>query len=174
MEGDEVRFDHAHDESEEIDLIAKHMTGNPEVNPIERGVSALLAYHNRHEHTEEIAIEEQTIEEESDQLSIFKKVTLPESVMQRVGERYFESFSAPLASRAVLRDKIELLERVLGRSGSQANNITQEIIKDIHISTIYPPQIEGILLEEGVVISAIKELNQYIESLKEKAASGSA
>jgi len=169
MEAGDVQFDHARDESEEIDLIAGIMGANSDVNPIERGVSALLAYHNRHERVDEV-VEETVLEEETNQLNIFRKVEFPDIVRQLVGARDLEVFSAPLINRAVLRDRIELLERVLGRPGSQANNITQEIVKDILLSTDYPPQVEGILLDVSTVTQAVQELNAYVEGLKEKPA----
>jgi len=175
LEVEEFKFEHPHDESEEIDLIANTISANPEANPIERGVTALLAYHNRHEKSEETfeqELEPLAVEEETGatSLNIFSKITLPEDVKKLVGVKGLESFSAPLLSKAMLKDKIELLERVLGRSGSKANNITQEIIKDILMATNYPPEIEGILSDPGMVVQATEELSQYVESLKEKPA----
>lgn len=168
METDEDLFSNIHDDSEEIQLIAGVMNDTQEENPIERGVSALLAFHNRQsseESAEEILVEE--IEEESGHINIFSKIELPDTVKQLVGAANFDQFSAPLLRKTFVRDKIELLERILGRSGSQAGNITREIMKDILIATDYPPEVTGIFLDLETVTQSARELKDYVETLKD-------
>lgn len=155
----------AHDDSEEIELISKVMNDVQEPNPIERGVSALLAYHNRNAGVEEEIVVEEEVED-TGRLNIFSKVPLTEDVKSLVGAANFERFSNPLMNRPFIKDKVELLERILGRSGSQANNITREIIKDMLIATDYPPEVEGIFLPPENVVIAANELTEYVGSLK--------
>lgn len=152
------------EESEEVQIIANAMKENPEVNMIERGVSALLAYHNRTAMTseEEFVIEQP---EEPGHINIFNKPMLADSVKRLVGTD-FERFSQPLVNKVFLKDKTELLERILGRSGSQAQTITNEIIKDILLATDYPPSTEGIFLEPEQVVTAAQELADYVASLQ--------
>lgn len=153
------------EESEDIDIIANTMKENPEANLIERGVSALLAFHNRNAQPieEEIVVEEPL---EEGHMNIFSKPHLGEMTRKLVGND-LERFSQPLINRAFLKEKTELLERVLGRSGSQANSITKEIIKDMLLATDYPPSIEGIFLEPEEVIVAAQALATYVKSLQE-------
>ena len=83
--------------------------------------------------------------------------------------KQFGSFSEPLINRNTAKDKIELLERLMGRSASQANPMTTEIIKDMTIATDYPPEVEGLLLPSEEIIAIANELSDYVTSLKTKA-----
>ncbi len=158
-------LEYTHDESEEINIIANAMNEDPEANSIERGVSALLAFHNRNAGTAEE--EEVEVEEEVDhsRINLFNKVALEEHIQQRVGSD-LARFSAPLINKAYVKDKVELLERVLGRSGSQANSMTNEIIKDMLNATDYPPYVEGLFLPVEQVTLAAQQLAEYVESLQ--------
>src|SRR3990167_311462 len=113
------------EESEEVRIITQVMNEKTEVNPIERGVSALLAFHNRNavgakEEEEEVVPE---IVDES-HINIFHKVRLGQDVKTLMEPANLERFEAPLINKAFIKDKIELLERVLGRSGQQAHAMT--------------------------------------------------
>jgi intracellular multiplication protein IcmO len=159
-------FQQDHDESDEVQFIANIMNENQEVNLIERGVSALLAFHNRQAAPEEEQPHEFSEEDQDvSRINIFNKMRLGDDVKKRVGGD-FEVFIQPLVSKVLLKDRVELLERVLGRSGSQANTITSEIIKDMLIATDYPPDVEGIFLEIDRVAVAASELVEYVKSLQ--------
>jgi intracellular multiplication protein IcmO len=160
--GEEV-FEAQHDEAEEIHLIARTMQENPDVNAIERGVTALLAFHNQQAAPIE---EEPELVEDTGRLNIFSRVHLPESIYQMVGAADFERFSGPLIAKSLIKDKLELLERVLGRSGSQANTITGEVIKDMLIATDYPPFVEGVMMDVDYVAGAARELADYVATLQ--------
>jgi len=157
----------AQEEAEDIQLIAGSMLENPEGNLIERGVTALLAFHNkgREEGLVETVVEEEQPEEEG-RMNIFSKVHLKDSVKNLVGAQNFERFSQPLISKAFIKDKIGLLERVLGRSSSQANTIAGEVIKDIAIATDYPPPYEEIFLPVESVVTSANVLLEYVKSLQ--------
>jgi len=158
-------IEYAPDESEEINIIATTMAENPGTNAIERGVSALLAFHNRNampETEEEFVIEEEV---DNSRINLFNKMKLDEDIRARLGAD-FERFSAPLLNKGFIKDKVELLERVLGRSGSQASSMTHEIIKDMLNATDYPPAVDGLFLTPEEVTSAATQLADYVSSLQ--------
>ncbi len=161
-------FTPSHDEGEEIQIIADSIAAESNANPIERALSALLAFHNRHAvETEKV---EEVVEELGDgRLNIFSKVALPEPVKVLVGASQFDKFSAPLINRALAKDKIELLERLMGRSSSQAGPMTSEIVKDMAQATDYPPTVESIFLPTEEVVAIANEVCDYVTSLKTKA-----
>lgn len=170
MENEEDVFSQAADDSEEIRLIADIMSDTQEPNSIERGVSALLAYHNRHaappEETFE-PLEEEVVEEEVyGRINIFSKPTLGENIRELVGAANMEKFNEPLVNKRFLREKIGLLERLMGRSGSHANNMTNEIMRDIQNSTDYPPEVVGIFLDIDSVTETARDLSRYVEGLR--------
>lgn len=157
------------DEGEEIQIISDSISSQPNANPIERALSSLLAFHNRHAGKEEEI--EEVVEETLDEgkLNIFTKVQLDAAVKAIVGAAQFGKFSEPLINKGVAKDKIELLERLMGRSASQASPMTNEIIKDMALATEYPPPVEGILLPSEEVVAIANELCDYVTSLKTKA-----
>ena len=157
------------DEGEEIQVISDAMTAQAEQNPIERALGALLAFHNRHAAVTAEQNVEVEVPLEEGRLNIFSKVALPEPVKVLVGKAQFEAFSAPLVNKAIAKDRVELLERLMGRSASQAAPMTNEIIKDMSFATDYPPQIEGLLLPSEEVVAIANELCDYVISLNTKA-----
>jgi intracellular multiplication protein IcmO len=167
IESGDIAIDMPGDESEEIALIARVMEENLDTNPIERGVSALLAYHNRHETEGEVIEAEPVVEEESGQFNIFSKLKVSQQAEALVGSADFAAFQQPLLDRATVKDRVELLERLLGRASSSANTMTQDIIRDMRVSTTYPPATDN-LLEVDAVIQAATELKNYIEELAKK------
>lgn len=167
MKEEEILLGQTQDDSEEINIISNAMNDTQEPNPIERGVSALLAYHNRNAAMEaEEAVPEEEEFEDTGRITIFNKVLLSDNVKALVGTQEFERFSSPLVDKTFIKAKIELLERILGRSSSQANNITREILKDMLIATDYPPDVTGIFLESEQVVQSARELGEYVESLR--------
>lgn len=164
-----------HDDSEEVGIIANAMQETPEINPIERGVSALLAFHNRNASSGDATdtmLEEATPEEEfvdTSRINIFNKIQVSPITATLISASDLERFSSPLINRAYVKSKVELLERVLGRSGSQASAVTNEIIKDMLVSTDYPPEVFGLFLPVEEVVSAAEQLASYIQSLQEPA-----
>ena len=157
------------DEGEEIQIIADSISAMEGSNPIERALSALMAFHNRSEVTaaEEVPVEEEIHDE--GRLNIFSKVALGEPIKAMVGATALHEFSLPLIIKNSAKDKIELLERLMGRSASQANPMAHEIIKDMTMATDYPPPLEGLLLPSEEVVAIANELCDYVESLKTKA-----
>lgn len=161
-----IDFVPPHDEGEEIPIVASTMSSGEGANAIERSVSALLAFHNRHA----AAPEQQQLNEEEvvedGKFNIFNKVSLPAEVAALIGPTNFKNFSTPLVSKSRAKDKFELLERVLGRSATQANTLTNEILKDMSLATDYPPEINGLLIAPQEVVAITGELCDYVNSLK--------
>lgn len=163
LEGGEA-FEAVKDEGEEIQIISDAITAQ-EGNPIERALGALMAFHGRHEVAEQVQAEpEEEIEE--GRLNIFSKVSLNDFVKTLVGAAAIEPFSQPLINRNLAKDKIELLERLLGRTSSQAGPMMSEIMKDMARATQYPPEYEDILLPGEQVVALANVLCDYVTSLK--------
>lgn len=160
-----VTFDMPTDEGEEIQIISDAIASQPDANPIERALSSLLAFHNRNTAAaeEDMLPEEET---EDGRLNIFAKVALDETVQAIVGNAQIGKFSEPLINKNMIKDKIELLERLMGRSVSQAGPMTSEIIKDMSLATDYPPSVNGMLLPSEEVVAIANELCDYVTSLK--------
>src|SRR3990167_9416436 len=158
-------FEEKEEEGEEIQIISQAMTSDEVTNPIERALQGLLAFHNRHV-TEEEAVEEINVEAEPGKVNLFSQVTLGKPVKDLVGAKAFTKFSEPLLTKVTLKDKLDLLERLMGRIGSQASSMTGEIIKDMALATDYPPPVSSIFLSVEEVVTIAKEACDYVTSLK--------
>jgi intracellular multiplication protein IcmO len=153
----------AKDEGDEIQVISDVIQKSEDTNPIERALGALMAFHNRHAVVEP----EEVLEEVEDgHLNIFTKVALGEYVKALIGPAEIEAFSQTLLNKSVIRDKVGLMERLLGRSAAQATPMTGEIVKDLTLATDYPPPIENILLPAEEVVTLANKLCDYVTSLK--------
>jgi intracellular multiplication protein IcmO len=159
-------FSPIQDEGEEIQIISEAITAQPDMNPIERSLSALLSFHSRQSESEKIEeIPEEVVE---GKLNIFSQVNLGDMVKKLIKKNEFDQFKMPLINKSHIKDKLELMERLLGRPASQANPLASEILKDMSISTDYPPPIEGILLGGDEIVAIANELCDYVTSLKTK------
>jgi len=168
LEGD-TSFTMPSDEGEEIQIISDSLASQADANPIEKSLASLMAFHNRYAVSpeEEVVVSEEPVEEGgSDRLNIFVRASLDDAVKAIVGSQQIGKFSEPLINKAVAKDKIELLERLMGRAQSQAGPMTNEIIKDMLLATDYPPSVEGILLPSEEVVAIAGELCDYVTSLK--------
>lgn len=77
----------------------------------------------------------------SDRLNAFVSVRVTDNVRPYFsGERY-DQLCKPLLIKGQVREKIELIERLMGRKANQANNIALEVVRDIEVATDYPPVI---------------------------------
>lgn len=164
---DNVFADAPLEESADIQFIAQAMREQPEQNAIERALNALMSFQDRHAMPEDQA--EALLEvEESGRLTIFSTVTLDAHIQALVGDAQLAEFSKPIMSRAYSRDKLEYIERLLGRSSAQSSAMIGEIIKDLAIVTDYPPDLSGVLLPVEEVVARTQNLCDYVKSIVER------
>ena len=123
-------------ESEEINVVRTALHENEFMDPIERGVAALMAYHT---HSEPEEFEELIEEESEEELNIFTRLRVANDMPPPMTDDY-ESFSLPLLNKTPTRTEIATIEKITGKQDKLANNIAQEIIKDMQLATHYPPE----------------------------------
>ena len=146
-----VIFDQAPESSDNIITIEKILaSSDKQKNGIDRSVAAFLACCEglepvssaesgvRVTATESVA---EPVIEISDRLNAFVSVRVTDNVRPYFsGERY-DQLCKPLLLKHQVREKIELIERLMGRKANQANNIALEMVRDIEVATDYPPVI---------------------------------
>ncbi|OGV33995.1 MAG: phosphoesterase [Legionellales bacterium RIFCSPHIGHO2_12_FULL_35_11] len=143
-------------ESETISLISKVMKESTIEDPIERGVSVLLAYHKQNEPE---AVEELIEEEVAGVITIFSNLKQPSNV-PRILVSDVEAFSEPLLNINQTRDSLISIERLTGAKASLAGGIANEIIKDFQSSTNYPP--------DDLHSESAENLTEFVHLLCEK------
>ena len=150
-------------EGEEVAIITKSLIESDITDPIERGVTALLAYHG---YTEPEEIEEIIEEEQEGELTIFSHLVHPSDSPPLLASNPDE-FSAPLLLPSQTRNDIGLIERLFGRQDKQANNIASEVIRDLQTATFYPPETVD-QIDASELASIVMQLNQTIQAERQK------
>ena len=135
--------------NEDIALITETLRASTVTEPIERSVSALLAFHN---HNEPEPVAELVEEVEIGTLTIFAMLhhpkTAPPLLVSDVA-----SFSEPLLDINTTRNALMNVERLSGEKDKIAGTIANELIKDFQMATHYPPDVrDEVTLDELTMI----------------------
>lgn len=135
-------FTHVSTDNEEITQIANDIEQNELLDPIERGISTLLAYHNRQNVGHFADVHEV---DEPDKLNIFNKMRIVEGEQHLIITDDFNRFSMPLLLKANAHEQVAAVERAAGKMDKYALSIADEVIKDMELATNYPPQVQKTL-----------------------------
>lgn len=122
-------------ESEEISFISQFLHDSKIHEPIERSISALLAFHG---HNEPQKVETIIEEEKPGSITIFAKLVASSGAPPLL-VKDVEQFSQPLLEINKTRDGLMEIERICGEKDKLAGNIANEIVKDFQTATHYPP-----------------------------------
>lgn len=145
-------------ENEEITLITKVLHECEVEEPIERGVTALIAFHN---HNAPEPVEDLIEEEVEGALTIFSALRVAaNSPPVLVADT--ATFAESLLPINETRNQMMMIERLAGAKDKYAGTVANELIKDFQMSTSYPP-------EERDVIDS-QELTDIVISLSAKIA----
>lgn len=155
-------------ETEEINMVTRSLSESEIIDPIERGVSALLAFHS---YSEPPPVEEVLEEEEEGVLTIFSRLRLPEGSLPILA-RNKENFSESLLPINETRANITNIERFHGAKDKHAGVIANELIKDFQSATHYPPS-ERDDMSADDLIDLINELCDKITEERTKAENAS-
>ena len=150
-------------QSEEITFIANALHESNIEEPIERAVTALLAFHN---YTEPEAVEELVEEVELGNLTIFTPLRYPEKAPP-ILVKDIATFSQALLDINDTRNSLMNIERLIGEKDKLAGNIANEIIKDFKTATSYPP-VERDRISAAELTDVVKQLCEKIVGERER------
>ena len=150
-------FEPAPTDQKELAVVFSEINKNDAQSSIERGVATLLAYHNREqlEVPEEVDVLPQT------EVNIFAPLRRIDVMKALIPHSDLEQFAQSLLRRGVSSEHMQNIERMSGRSAAHADNIASEIIKDMEISTHYPPTSKPCFSEDELA-TKISQLTQQI------------
>ena len=126
---------------------------------IERGVASLLSYHEDGSEVGDVMPQAQILSDS--ELSIFTGMRNPEEKPDYLIADDLESFAKPLLSSGKVREHVEYVERMMGRSEQHAGDLSIELLKDLQIATHYPPAIHDKLSVDDVV----EEIDDLIDDI---------
>ena len=148
--------------SEEITLITTLLSKSSVVDPIERSVDALLGFY-RHNQPEEVhELLEETV---LGSLTIFSELHYPVG-LPRLRARDVDRFSLPLLAINETRNDLMNIEQFSGEKEKLAGTIANEIIKDLQVSTAYPPDARE-LMDTALLIDSVRSLCAHISRERE-------
>src|SRR3990167_7975446 len=131
-------------ENEEIDRVVHLMNAHQELPLIERATMLLTNFEERVEVDEipsdffqEVA-ETQTEEETNDRMNIFIGLRMTE-YLKPLEVPDDPAYRAAILNRKSVRDQVEYIQRLCGKSGRQSTNIAMELVGDMDRGTDYPP-----------------------------------
>lgn len=148
----------------ELEIVEKLYHESTVVDPIEKGVSVLVAFHR---YNEPEKVEDIVEEVEVGNLTIFSKLIYPESYPPILSTN-IEQFSEPLLNINVTRNDMMQIEHITGEKDKLAGNIANELIKDMQTATAYPP-IERDYIGAGQLTEIIHQLSQRIAQQRQLA-----
>lgn len=155
--------------AEEIDFVVNALRASEAADPIEKGVEALIAYHK---HIEEPEAVEEIIEEEieGDELNIFANLRQPAGLPPLLVHDV-DTFSQALLNSASTRTQTSMIERLSGKQDKYATSIAKEIVKDLKMATVYPPEtIDSVQSSE--LCGIVNDLSRAIVQAREKKEGG--
>lgn len=136
------------------------------VAPIEKGISTLLAYHERL--VSPLGVEVEEVELPPNELDLFSKLTISDYLRPLLQITEVENFAMPILSKAETRERSSFIIRVLGKPERDAQNIANDLIKDMETATHYPPIVTIATTPDELTVIA-DSLIQHI-AMKKKAA----
>jgi intracellular multiplication protein IcmO len=153
--------------NEEIKDFAHDLLAEDIADPIERGIAALLSYHNR-THVSSTLPELTAVEEDASRLNIFTKMRVLPGDERLIVSNDFERFSSPLLTRTKTHEQVINLERASGKLEKYAISIADEIIRDIETATSYPPAIHD-KISSSQLSQTISQLISDIQNARQAA-----
>jgi intracellular multiplication protein IcmO len=150
---------------EDINSLSQDLSDLSIDDPIERGITTLLNYHNRTHVTTSMTLEEE--HDDASKLNIFTKLRVLEKDAGLVVTRDREAFGMPLLNKAKTHETVASLERLAGKIEKYAVSIADEIIRDMETATFYPPNITE-QASPSDIAAVVNELNSAINSERQK------
>lgn len=165
-------FEAQPESSSDIDSMVELFKEQTEESAIERGVSALLAYHDKSAPDEEDEFEELGAVSE-DRITAFAPLYLSDYLKENLlleGEE-LEYFTRPLLRRKHAKEQMAFIERFIGKSEEHSQMIADELLSDVTTATDYPPEVHDIPSVDELA-QDVRELIEHITFRKEEGADG--
>lgn len=150
---------------DEVPQVAQFVRDANVTDPMERGVSALIAFHKRNEPEEVDALFDET---PADHLTIFSTLREAPEGSPSILAADIEAFSKPLLPIQEARDYLINIGRLCGEKDKLAGAVANEIIKDLQMATAYPPEHRQ-LMDVDVLADSVKVLVRRINKAREAA-----
>ncbi|ACJ17822.1 TraM recognition domain-containing protein [Coxiella burnetii] len=157
--------------NEEVEKVSQVFSEETHLAPFDRSIIALKKFFTQTGDIPTSFLQELSASQKEDvgYLSLFTPLRLSDHIKEVVISSDLDNFKKPILDRAYLRDQIEYIQRLCGKSSQQAMNIAVELISDMEKGTRYPPKVD-FTLKETDVAEGIRDMIQAISLKKKEAA----
>ncbi|MDF1678741.1 MAG: TraM recognition domain-containing protein [Legionellaceae bacterium] len=155
----------SNDKEDEIPQIAALLRAAEDTDPMERGVSALLAFHKRNEPEEVEALFDETPVEN---ITIFSPLRELPAGTPPVLVPDVAAFSEALLPIQEVRDYLINIGRLSGEKDKLAGAVANEVVKDLQMATRYPPEYH-VLMQAPELTESVQALVQHIKDARDAA-----
>lgn len=149
--------------NEDIAILQSAFNESHGLRPFERGVSGLISLleheieaNARIEPTKEVSTESKVIQ--TDTMDIFSDIQVTQAVERMIGAKNTATFSRPIVrAEAILRD-MQHIERLAGRTQTQADEIIKHLYNDIAANTKFPKDKPNVKFDKKSLLEDIHKL----------------
>jgi intracellular multiplication protein IcmO len=155
-------FEEVSFEGTDVQFLADQIKGAKAQKPaIEKGVSALMAYHKKAQEeggSSVVAFEEELSEKE---LNIFTPLRVTPYLKSTLCVKELENFKKQILNWDKTKQVLNFIEGLSGKSKQVSQNLSNDLMKDIETATYYPPK----AIPESNPEDLVKVINLVIKSI---------
>jgi len=164
-------------ENEEIDRTTQLLQTYHDLPPMERAMMVLTHFEDRVEVAAEGEIPHDFFAEAAqasmpdvpdDRLNIFAGLRITEYLKPLIVSED-PAFRAPILNRQTVREQIEYVQRLCGKTGRQSTNVAMELVGDMDRGTDYPPAPLDPPVLPPQISAKLREINAAIAMKKKEA-----
>lgn len=141
---------------DDAQIITKLFLEQTEEKPLEKSISALLAYHEQLLEPLPDIVQEQKEELPVGQMNVFSELHISDYLKGVLLLDNIEQFSQSILGATATKEKISHIEKLACSGEKNIRNIALELVKDMQVATHYPPGVQAFDVAE--LASAADEL----------------
>lgn len=152
--------------NEDINTISEAMQSYDHLKPFEKGIAAVIAVLEKEVEKQRQVREEMEREQSQEfenEVHAFTPVFVPDFAVDIVGEDDMQRFSNPLLLKGRTKEALMHIERLTGKTESEAIQIADNLINDIINATYYPPK-QTLEYDPDGILEILEELYQLFSS----------
>jgi intracellular multiplication protein IcmO len=142
QEGDKI-FNEVKLPDDNIKVITELFSKQEIASPIDKGLAVFMSYCSEGEmvKTQEEAAE---FELAVGELDVFTKLSISDYLKTVLLTDDVEKFSQPILTRSFVLEQIKQIEAVFNSDQKSVQEVSQELVNDMHTATFYPPEVKDI------------------------------
>lgn len=167
VRGDVANLDYPHGDNACIEQLARILNSQPaEESSLNRGLTTLVTY-NEEQGVQLEEDDEEAVPVVEGSLNIFSGTTMPEDLVAMMAPEDVEAYSRQVLNKRETASQLGFIMRLLGAGESNASQVSNDVVKDMLVSTEYgPPRVIKPLPED--LAAMVQDLAQTVLAKKQE------